>query len=234
MYPYTLYTLQLERKGGHTMFFLMIVMKLVIGLVALIIGARVLGKKKLAQTTPLDLIYVVVLSGVLIQAVYDEQVQLYHLLGAIALWCIMIYLIEYFVSRKEKARSLIKGAAVLLVSDSEMKVKAFIKHKMEVEQYRTLLRQQGVFSMSDVTYAILETNGGISVIHKEQLCRTPSILLANTGEYVIADFDQDRQRDEEWVREKLQEGGYSDISRIFCAEWSEENGLYVVLYPDKE
>ncbi|OWR30516.1 hypothetical protein CDO73_11430 [Saccharibacillus sp. O23] len=210
-----------------------LILKLMIGLAALIIVVRLLGKKELSQATPFDLVYLLVLGGILEESLYDDKVGVGHLLAGIVLWSVMVFGIEIFVRKKEKARLAIKGRSAMLIADGKLNVDAFLKNKMELEQFRSLLRQQGIFSLTDVSYAILETAGSISLIPQEgDSVKKPSYLLVNTGEIVEADID--RETDENWVREQLRQQGFHNVRRIFCAEWSEERGLLVVEYPDGE
>ncbi|WP_172194931.1 DUF421 domain-containing protein [Saccharibacillus qingshengii] len=215
------------------MLMLTLILKIVIGLAALIIVVRLLGKKELSQATPFDLVYLLVLGGILEESLYDDKVGVGHLLVGIVLWSLLVFAIEILVRKKEKARIAIKGRSAMLMADGELRVPMFLSNKMEVEQFRSLLRQQGVFSLSDVSYVILETGGSLSMIRKdEDPVKKPSYLLVNTGEIVKADID--KEMNENWVREKLREKGYNNVRRIFCAEWSEEKGLFVTEYPDGE
>ncbi len=208
-----------------------LILKLMIGLAALIVVVRLLGKKELSQATPFDLVYLLVLGGILEESLYDDKVGVGHLLAGIVLWSVMVFGIEIFVRKKETARLAIKGRSALLIADGELKVDAFLRNKMELEQFRSLLRQQGIFSLTDVSYAILETGGSISLIPQDgESVKKPSYLLVNTGQIVKADMDH--HIDENWVWEQLRKKGLHNVNRIFCAEWSEERGLFVVEYPD--
>ncbi|NGZ76799.1 DUF421 domain-containing protein [Saccharibacillus alkalitolerans] len=210
---------------------LTLILKLISGLLALIITVRMLGKKTLSQATSFDLVYLLVLGGILAQSIYDTRVNVLHLLLAIAVWGLMVYLIEIAVRRKERARALVKGSPAMLFMDGEMQVQSFIDTNMEVEQFRSLLRQKGIFCLENVDQAILETSGGLSVITKGEPVQTLSYLLVNTGEYV--NMDMGKNQDRERTRRILREAGYDDVRDIFCALWSEEYGLYLVPYPEK-
>lgn len=212
------------------MMFLMMVLKLICGFLMLLVTVRIIGKKTLAQTTVFDLVYLLVLGGILAQSIYDVKVGLIHLLSAIALWGVMVYVVEVWVRKKEKARTLIKGEPAMLFLDGKMQVQSFIDTKMEVEQFRSLLRQQGIFCLEEIEQAILETNGSLSVIVKKEPSQILSYLLVNTGEYVKRDMG--REQDENVTRQLLQEEGYDDVKRLFCALASEKYGLYVVPYPE--
>lgn len=209
-----------------------LILKLVCGLLALIVTVRLLGKKTLSQATSFDLVYLLVLGGILAQSIYDTKVNVLHLLLAIAVWGLMVYGIEIAVRRKERARGLVKGSPAMLFVDGEMQVRSFIDTNMEVEQFRSMLRQKGIFCLENIDCAILETSGGLSVITKGEPVQRLSYLLVNTGEYVENDLG--KRQDPERTQRLLSHAGYSEVTDIFCALWSEEYGLYLVPYPDRK
>ena len=53
-------------------------MKLFFGLIALLVVTRLLGKKEMSQLTPFDFIYSLVLSGILVERIYDDKVSTLH------------------------------------------------------------------------------------------------------------------------------------------------------------
>ncbi|GGO02558.1 DUF421 domain-containing protein [Saccharibacillus kuerlensis] len=214
------------------MLFLTLMLKLVFGLIALLVTVRLLGKKTLSQATSFDLVYMLVLGGILAQSIYDTRVTLFHLISAIAVWGLMVYGIQVVVRQKEHARTTIKGSPAMLFVDGKMQVQSFIDTNMEVEQFRSLLREQNIFCLENVELAILETSGRLSVITKGEPIQKLSYLLVNTGEYVEKDLGQ--LQDKEETRKVLQEAGYDNVRDIFCALWSSEYGLYLVPYPESE
>lgn len=64
---------------------LSISLKLVFGLVSLMLVTRVLGKKALADVTPFDLIYTLVLGGILEESIYDDKLNIGHLVCPISM-----------------------------------------------------------------------------------------------------------------------------------------------------
>ncbi|WP_053360384.1 DUF421 domain-containing protein [Bacillus sp. FJAT-27251] len=222
--------------------YLSITVKLVVGLVTLLVVTRLMGKKELAQVTPFDFIYAIILGGIVEESIYDEKVSPLHLAYSAALWGVLIYTIEILAKKKNFFRSIFKGKESHIIVEGELNVEAMQKNHLEMEQLRTLLRQNGVFSVSEVKNAYLETSGGLSVqrfgkyepVTPEAMGikaseNNPSILLVDEGE-VVEDGLEEIGKDSSWLKESLREEGQSNIKNIFCAEWSEEDGFYIVPY----
>lgn len=85
-------------------------MKLVFGLIGLLLVVRLLGKKSMSEITPFDLVYTLVLGGILEESTYDDNVHVGHVLFAIALWAVMIYGIERIVQKMKKSIAGLKAS----------------------------------------------------------------------------------------------------------------------------
>jgi uncharacterized membrane protein YcaP (DUF421 family) len=210
-----------------------ITIKIIVGFLAIMLVIRLLGKKELSEVTPFDFVFVLILGGILEEALYDDKVRIWNVLYTIVLWTTLNLIINLIVRKFEKLRPVIKGEPSILINDGILSIEELKKNKMESEQLRSLLRQQGVFSIKEVKYVILEPGGQISALKKESSEHVTSGMLS----HLLIDEGQIEKRslaqigkDEQWVINLLKEEGYEDIKKIYYAEWSEGNGLYVQSY----
>ncbi|MEK4386303.1 DUF421 domain-containing protein [Solibacillus sp. FSL W7-1464] len=210
-----------------------ITIKIIAGFIALMVVIRFIGKKELTDVTPFDFVFIVILGGTLEEGVYDEKVKIWDVLYTIGLWTALYLLTDFLVRKFERLRPIIKGEPSFLVNNGRLDIKELGKNKMESEQLRSLLRIQGVFSVREVKYALLEPGGQISVLKKDSSGEDSggvlTHLIVDEGrmeERILAQIGKDKH----WVIHQLKEEGYEDISKIYYAEWSEENGFYVQTY----
>lgn len=159
--------------------------------------------------------------------------KIWDVLYTIGLWTALYLLTDFLVRKFEKLRPIIKGEPSFLVNNGRLDIKELEKNKMESEQLRSLLRMQGVFSVREVKYAILEPGGQISVLKKDasgdDTDGVLTHLLVDEGrieERILAQIGKDKQ----WIIHQLKEEGYEDIKKIYYGEWSEENGFYIQTY----
>nr|WP_280956785.1 DUF421 domain-containing protein [Acetohalobium arabaticum] len=111
---------------------------------------------------------------------------------------------------------------------------------MNISQLQSLLRQKDVLSFKEIEYAILEPNGEITVLNKYQY-GTPKredlnltqqdvhmpIALISDGQ-VLKENLRKCGLDKEWLEEELFNQGIHSFQDVIHAEWSEEDGLYVI------
>ncbi|WP_412990280.1 DUF421 domain-containing protein [Pediococcus siamensis] len=210
---------------------LLIGAKLVIGLIGLLIVVRLLGKKSMAEITPFDLIYTLVLGGILEETVYDEQVHLGHLLFAIGIWALLIFFIEKVVQKNERINRWIKGEPSILIKDGVLNVKEIDRNKIEMEQLREMARQNQCFSLENARHIILENAGQVSMIVKSEKDKVLAIMLVDQGKIqkkVLASYDLS----EDWLRANLAKLGFVALEKLVYVEWSQEKGFYVIT-PEK-
>jgi uncharacterized membrane protein YcaP (DUF421 family) len=219
-----------------------IALKIVAGLIGLVVVTRLLGKKEMSQVTPFDFIYALVLGGILEEGIYDQQVSIWQILFAICIWGVSIYIIEVLGQKRDGMKDLLKGKPSLIICNGKLDHKLMKKNHLDLEQLRTMLRKQGVFTLREVRDLYLEPGGDISVkIHTKSSSVTPDILgltpedeapstlLIEEGEIKEKEL-QSIGKTKNWLIYELKKENYHKIKEIFYGEWSETNGFYIQTY----
>ncbi len=201
---------------------LVITVKIIVGMLGVLFFLRVSGKTQMAQITPLDSVNAFVL-GALVGGVIYSDLSVWYLVFALGMWTVVNMFIRYLLKFKFMRR-LIKGDAVMIVKNGQMNMKEFKRNSLEMEQFRTMLRENGIFSMFDVDDVRFETNGRLTVSLKDKI--SESFLFVNNGA-VLETSLVNAGKTEEWLLKELKRLGYPDISRLFCVEWTPRKGFYV-------
>lgn len=213
--------------------------KLTTGLIGVMIILRLLGPKEMAQITPLDFVYALILGSIVEESLYETETPFYHMLIMLAYWAVLIYVIERFAMKNERFRRLTKGSSQLLINDGKVDEKVLDRNNMDVDEVRELLRMNGIFSLREVKHAIMETSGMLSVIKyadEEPPSRNQVLedYKENSMSYLFVDGGKVEHRtlkaagfDEEWLIHKLKEETDKDLKNIFIAEWNETEGFFI-------
>lgn len=195
--------------------------KLITGAIGIFILLRIMGKKTMSELTPFDLIYILLLGAVVEEAIYDDKVNVLHVLFAIVIWGLFVYAIEKALQHTDKFSTFIEGEPAILIERGRLNLKELDANFFDIEQLRSMLRQSNVYSIADVYYAILEVNGNLTVITKDEAV-VPSALLIefgtiqeNTLNYIM--------KDELWLRTELSKQGHDDLDEIVYCEWLESS-----------
>jgi len=129
-----------------------------------------------------------------------------------------------FLLRFKHLRRLIKGDTVMIVQGGKINLKEFRRNGLEMEQFRTMLRENGIFSMFEVDEVRFETNGRLTVSRRGD--RLQSYLLVNNGAVLESSLRSAGQT-AEWLAENLRKLGYDTPSDLFCVEWTPSQGFYI-------
>lgn len=224
---------------------LMYAMKLTLGLIGVMIVLKLMGKKELAQVTPLDFVYALILGGIIEESLYDATVPVYEMLFSIFFWALLIFVLEKFALKSRRFKSISQGDPQLLINEGHLDRKIMDENKMDVDEVRMLLRMKEVFSLSQVKYGILEESGELSVMkYAREEAPTRAEIMKEYSENVLPELLIDGgkvehqrlkniNRDESWLRENIKKETGADLEDVFFAEWDEENGFFIQKNDDK-
>lgn len=209
------------------------------GFFALFIITKLLGKTQIRQLTPFDFISALILGELVGNALYDDQVLIRHIGFSIFLWGGLIFLIHYLTLKFKGLRALLEGKPTIVIMKGKLQREAMAKSKIDINELLHLLRMKDVFSVSEVDYAILETDGTVSVLKKTafqnpdrldlnlplQEVKLP-VLLINDGE-VIDDNLTEHNLDLNWLEQELKKQNVQSIKDVFYAEYKKGENLYI-------
>ncbi len=219
--------------------YLSLAVELVVGLFALLFLMKLMGRASIAEATPFDFVSAIVLGDFVGSAIYDPKVKVTSILFAIALWGIMILLIDFITLKINVSRGLFESKPSLIIQNGVLNRGEMKKNKLDMNRLQTLIREKNAFSIREIEFAILEANGKISVIKKPmydtvkrkdlQLPITSismPVTLISDG-VLIKTALRDIHKNEEWLQDELQLRGFKKIKDVFLAEWREEDGLFI-------
>lgn len=145
-----------------------IVVRAAIIFVAVMVIMRIWGKKHFSEINPFDFVLLLIISESLQNALVDDDKSITAgviSFSTLVLLNVLFNRLGFFSRRMEK---LIDGQPRILIRDGELDKKLMLRECLTMQEIHTALRQQGVMEPSEVQWAIIETNGKISVIKKEE------------------------------------------------------------------
>ncbi|MBY6036623.1 DUF421 domain-containing protein [Fictibacillus nanhaiensis] len=219
--------------------FIFLSLELIVGFFVLFFIIKFVGKKMINQITPFTFIAAIVLGELLGNALYDHEIGVIYVIYSMVLWGILLFLVEYLGQKFLAFRGLFEGKPSALIKNGVVDRDELKKNRMNLNQLQSLLRQSETFSIREVAYCYLESNGSISLLKKTKYQKTTQedfnmpassvfvpVTLIRDGK-VLWDELNDLGLDEEWLDTQLASQGITGHSHIFLAEWLENDGLFV-------
>ncbi|MBO9640367.1 MAG: DUF421 domain-containing protein [Siphonobacter aquaeclarae] len=133
----------------------------------IVLAIRLFGKKELAQLSVVDLVFILLISNSVQNAMVGPDTSLAGgLMAAVALF-LTNYVLKYVLLRNEKINRLLQGEPVMLVYKGRVKQKGLSVAQISEEELLAAVREHGVEHISDVDLAVLEVDGNISVMSND-------------------------------------------------------------------
>ena len=130
-----------------------------------IVGAiRLFGKKELAQLSVIDLVFILLISNAVQNAMVGNDNSLMGGVAAALGLFIVNYIFKFISFRSAAFSKALQGEAVMLVYEGKMIDENLKKAMITKEEVNAAIREHGVEHCSEVNLAIMEVDGNISVI----------------------------------------------------------------------
>ena len=136
--------------------------------VSLNITLRVLGKRQIGELEISELVSTLLLSELATTAISDPSVPLAFSMLPIMLIMSFELLTSDVKNRSPVLKRIFEGRPGVLIRRGVLDQSALRKMRISVEELLSAFRLQGIVSISDVYYAILEQNGQLSVILRKE------------------------------------------------------------------
>ena len=162
------------------------VVMVVCGFVALVVILRVSGPRTMAKMTPLDFIVAVTIGSAFGRTLTATEVPLAQTVLVLALLVGVQWLFAAVRARSPRVRSLLDSPPIILYYQGRMQGRALRSHRLLEEDVHTAARQSGKGSLEQVAAVILQQDGSLGVIGRDDLGDASS-LLPFTGRHDIRD-----------------------------------------------
>lgn len=133
--------------------------------ILIIICLRLLGKKGLAELSLGDLVLIILIGEAIGSLIPQENAFLSAVVCVLTL-TLMKFIIERIVYRSKFLKKFLEGSPVIIIKDGKIKYDKMKTEKLTREDLEEALRQKGIKDIKNIEKAVLETDGGISIVEK--------------------------------------------------------------------
>ena len=131
---------------------------------SLIIVVRLMGKRQVGEMEPVELVVAMLIADLAAVSMQDTGITLFA--GLVPIFTILAaeILLSALTFYSTKLQKLLCGKPVILMENGKYLYPNMKKTRVSVNELTAYLRENGVLNPATVKYAILETDGSISVI----------------------------------------------------------------------
>lgn len=221
----------------------MIIVRSIIAIFILFITTKILGKKQLSQLTIYDYVVGITIGSIAADAIISLNEHFINGIVAILTFGLIAYILSMLALKSPLINKALNGTPVFLMESGEFNYEALKASKVTIVKLIESARLKGYYDISQINYAILETNGEISFLPKEeyqnsnpkdfklnikaklakQTYCTPLIIDGDIQEKNLKDLG----KDEEWLKKELKKLNIHDEEKIVLASMNEAGKIKV-------
>ncbi len=150
---------------------------------------RLMGKRELSQIQPFEFVIIILIADLASGPMSDRNMTTFYGIVPILALLVMYMILSFLLKTNKKVQNMVSGNPVLLIADGKIIESEMKKQEYMVEDLMSQIRSRGVFKIQDVAYAILETNGNLSVIPKSDSKGKLPLNVINDGERLKSNLE---------------------------------------------
>lgn len=134
--------------------------------IVVLIVMRLMGKREIGQLQPFELAISIMIADLAATPMTESGIPITNGIMPILGLLVMHLIISMINIKSTKAREIICGKPSLLIFRGKIDQKVLKKERFTINELEERLRDNNIFNIGDVEYAILETSGQVTVIPK--------------------------------------------------------------------
>ena len=199
-----------------------------------------MGKKQVSQLTFFHYVTGITIGSIAAEIVSKSGGHFLNGLLAMVWWALLTLLMSFIALKSQKMRVIIDDEPTIVMHGGKLLGKSMKKARLSLNDLNMMLREQGIFSIKDVDYAVFETNGNLSVLKKagqEPATKKDVNAPVPQPKYIpmeiISEFKIVKKNlkelglTEEWLHEQLKKQGIGQIKQVYYAEIQADGSLHV-------
>ena len=193
----------------------------------IVVAYRIMGKREVGQLGIIDLIISILIAELVALGIEKIDQSIWMTLLPIIVLVLLELILGYISIKSRKINKALGGKPTLIINQGKIVYKNLINQRYSLDDLLLELRKQSISSIEDVEYALLETNGDLSIFPYNLLKIKKDIPLPFIVEGIIQeDILKEINKSKIWVKEVLRLNNL-DLNNIFYAIY-QKNHVYVI------
>lgn len=202
--------------------YITIILKTILLYFVIIIAYRIMGKKEVGQLSIIDLIVSLLIAELAAITIEDIDVSIFKSIVPIFVLVLIQVILSYISLKNSNFRKSVEGSPTVIIKEGKIKFNEMSKLRYSLDDLITQLREQGIKSIEEVSYAVLENDGKLSVFQNTKDYPMPIIMDGVINEEVLKDM----KKNSNWVYKILKDKNLK-LEDIFYAFHTKEKTFII-------
>lgn len=218
-----------ERK----MNMLVVLIRSILLYIVVLISLRVMGKGEIAEMNSFDLVITLLIAEVAAVPMENNNIPIINGVAAVTGLAAMQIVISYLALKSRTVRVLLSGKPSLLIERGKINYKELQRERVTIDELLEQLRIQGYFRIMDVQYAILETDGNLSVLPTPSYKNPPNSAFNHLPVSLIIDGKIIKHnlnivnKDINWLEGILKSNHINNLKDVLLCVIDENEKIYI-------
>ncbi len=179
-----------------------LIVRSIIIYVILFLVIRIMGKRQIAEMQPFELVITLIIADLACVPMGSTTTPIADGIVPLLTLVVLHYLMSLLSRKSIKIRKFINGKPIILINEKGINYDSLKRLNMTLNDLNEILRNEGHFNFGEVAFAVMETNGTISILPKstnspatcEQLKietypASLNVMLINDGKIIKENLD---------------------------------------------
>lgn len=220
-----------------------VILNTVISFFVLLIITRLLGKKQMSQLTFFNYVTGITIGSIAANMVDYEWKQFKVTIWGLIIWALLTTIVSILILKCPKLSDFFEGQPTIVIKKGRIQKQELFRVGVDIDNLMMMLREKDVFSIKEVEYAILETNGQLTILkypEYENVKRKDMGLIPKTNQYLPMDLIIDGKIVEknllevnltkEWLFNELKKQGVNSEKEVLYAQLQSDGTVYIDKY----
>lgn len=140
---------------------------------AVLISMRIMGKGEIAEMNCFDLVITLLIAEVASLPMENNDIPMINGIAALTGLVAMQTIVSFLSLKFRSISTILSGKPSILINKGQIDYKELKKERVSINELLEQLRIQGYFNIKYIQYAILETDGSLSIVPTSNYNSTP-------------------------------------------------------------
>lgn len=140
------------------------VLRVVIIYLFVLVALRVLGKREFGELSPVELVMLMLIPDIVAPSITGEDFSLTTGIVAVSTVMLLVLVTSLLVHMNRRLEFVVHAKPTVLVHEGTVYSETLNRERVSAEEVLAAARENGVESLSEVKWAILQTDGRIAIV----------------------------------------------------------------------
>lgn len=206
-----------------------VILRCVILYLIVAVALRLMGKRQIGELQPSELVITLLFSELASVPMQSPELPLISGILPIFVLATIEIGISTLTLKNVKLRYALYGKPIILVYNGKIDQKAMERSRVSIDDLTEAMRTSGIIKIEDINYAILETNGNMSIIPKANTDTESGMskIFIIDGRVIKENLESEKLN-EDWIDTILTAKSFENTNEIFLLSRDDKGKTYIV------